>query len=55
MRLQVLQYVLFLLRNTSDEIGGEIMFGGVNQAKYTGDITYVPVTRKGYWQVKVSS
>ncbi|KAI8337919.1 aspartic peptidase domain-containing protein [Chlamydoabsidia padenii] len=30
---------------------GEAYFGGVNPNHYTGDITYIPVTQKKYWQV----
>jgi hypothetical protein len=31
--------------------GGEISFGGVNPARFTGAVSYVPVTQRGYWQV----
>ncbi|KAH1200653.1 Aspartic proteinase [Glycine max] len=37
-------------RNPEEEEGGEIVFGGVDPAHYKGKHTYVPVTRKGYWQ-----
>ncbi|KAH8555897.1 endopeptidase [Umbelopsis sp. PMI_123] len=33
--------------------GGELVFGGVDEAHYTGDIHYAPVTRKGYWEVEL--
>ncbi|KAI8056926.1 endopeptidase [Syncephalis plumigaleata] len=33
--------------------GGELVFGDTNPDHYTGDIHYAPVTRKGYWEVKL--
>lgn len=38
-------------RNSNDEVGGEIVFGGIDYDRYKGKHTYVPVTKKGYWQV----
>jgi saccharopepsin len=31
--------------------GGEATFGGVDKSHYTGKIDYLPVRRKGYWEV----
>ncbi|KAH7980718.1 hypothetical protein HPB49_018541 [Dermacentor silvarum] len=48
-------FSVYLDRNTSDPNGGEVLFGGIDEAHYTGNITYVPVTRKGYWQFHMDS
>ncbi|TYJ57699.1 hypothetical protein B9479_001553 [Cryptococcus floricola] len=39
----------------SEEDGGEAIFGGVDESAYTGKLQYVPVRRKGYWEVEVES
>ncbi|KAH8919648.1 Asp-domain-containing protein [Atractiella rhizophila] len=35
--------------------GGEAIFGGVDKNHYSGDIEYVPVRRKGYWEVELEA
>jgi saccharopepsin len=35
--------------------GGEITFGGVNNAHYKGKIEWAPVQRKAYWEVEMSN
>lgn len=40
-------------RDPDAEEGGEIVFGGVDPKHFKGKHTYVPVTKKGYWQVNV--
>lgn len=37
------------------ELAGEITVGGIDKTRYTGDITYFPVTQKGYWQFNLDS
>jgi saccharopepsin len=38
----------------SENDGGEAVFGGIDKNDYKGEITYVPVRRKAYWEVKLS-
>jgi saccharopepsin len=38
---------------SSEEDGGEVIFGGVDSGAYTGHITYVPVRRRAYWEVEL--
>lgn len=37
----------------SESDGGEAIFGGIDRAAYIGDIDYVPVRRKAYWEVEL--
>ncbi|KAF9206632.1 hypothetical protein BGZ49_002088 [Haplosporangium sp. Z 27] len=33
--------------------GGNFLFGGIDESQYTGNLTYIPVTKKGYWQIDI--
>ncbi|KAF9206634.1 hypothetical protein BGZ49_002090 [Haplosporangium sp. Z 27] len=33
---------------------GYYLFGGINHSHYIGNLTYVPVTKLGYWQVNIT-
>jgi saccharopepsin len=38
---------------SSDDDGGECIFGGTDDTAFEGKITYVPIRRKGYWEVEL--
>ena len=38
---------------SSEEDGGEAIFGGIDTSAYTGELDYVPVRRKAYWEVEL--
>ncbi|KAH7372906.1 hypothetical protein KP509_17G028200 [Ceratopteris richardii] len=43
-------FSFWLNRNSKDENGGELIFGGMDPKHYSGQHTYAPITKKGYWQ-----
>jgi hypothetical protein len=43
-------YSFFFAQNSQ---GGEYLFGGINSSKYSGSLTYIPVTSQGYWQISI--
>ncbi|BAO41873.1 saccharopepsin [Kluyveromyces marxianus] len=45
-------FAFYLGDADKSEDGGEATFGGIDSSKYTGDITWLPVRRKAYWEVK---
>lgn len=38
---------------SSDEDGGEAVFGGIDESAYKGKMHYVPIRQKAYWEVQL--
>ncbi|XP_041819471.1 nothepsin [Chelmon rostratus] len=48
-------FSFYISRTSSSNPEGELLLGGTDQALYTGPINWLPVTAKGYWQIKMDS
>ena len=44
-------FSFYLNRDPAAEVGGELVLGGSDTSRYTGQFVSVPVVREGYWEV----
>ena len=47
-------FSFWLNKNVAEEERGKIVFSDVDPKHFIGEHSYVPVTRKGYWQVNLT-
>lgn len=46
-------FLLSVLRNPYSPVGGELIFGGYDEAYFSGNLNWIPVTKQGYWQIQL--
>ena len=45
------QIVSLWLNRNDEGPSGELIFGGVDRSKFYGNVTFVPLVRKGFWEI----
>jgi len=48
--LFIYQFIIYNFRDPTAKQGGELILGGSDPQFYTGNFSYMPVTKQGYWQ-----
>ncbi|CAG9863994.1 unnamed protein product [Phyllotreta striolata] len=46
-------FSLYFSKNADEKSGGEMTIGGTNPQYYKGNFSYIPVTKKGFWEIKM--
>uniref|UniRef100_A0A8C5GPF3 Cathepsin E-like n=1 Tax=Gouania willdenowi TaxID=441366 RepID=A0A8C5GPF3_GOUWI len=48
-------FSFYLSRSGGSSPDGELLLGGIDESLYNGPINWIPLTSKGYWQIKMDS
>jgi len=48
-------FSFWLARNSTGMMGGQLTIGGYDKTLFTGDLKYVPLSQKNYWQIKMDA
>ncbi|XP_022656687.1 cathepsin D-like [Varroa destructor] len=46
-------FTFYLTRDPDHPTGSELVIGGIDEKHYKGEISYFPVTKKGYWEFRM--
>ncbi|XP_053560643.1 cathepsin E [Bombina bombina] len=46
---------VYLSRDSSSSVGGELIFGGFDSSRFSGQLNWVPVSNQGYWQIQLDN
>ena len=47
--------LLFTHRDAEDPNGGQMILGGSDESLYSGEMHYIPLSAKTYWQVSMDA
>ncbi|XP_025061212.1 cathepsin E [Alligator sinensis] len=48
-------FSVYMSRNPESSAGGELLFGGFDPSHFSGTLSWVPVTKQGYWQIQLDN
>uniref|UniRef100_A0A8D0BNI9 cathepsin E n=1 Tax=Salvator merianae TaxID=96440 RepID=A0A8D0BNI9_SALMN len=48
-------FSVYMNRNPDSSAGGELTFGGFDHSHFRGNLNWIPVTKQGYWQIKLDN
>jgi hypothetical protein len=46
-------FSFWLSKNPRGKNGGQLILGGTDPSSYTGDLAWIPLTAKTYWQIQI--